>query len=410
LLGVLVGVLAGAYPAWSALKVRPTAALAGRGNSESAGGLRLRRVLTVLQFATAMGLTSLTLAVAWQTRHASNLDPGFDAAPLLLVRSADDMRSANVRAFRDALARLPGVSGVAVSDAPVTINYNSTALQRDGGNPIGINWSLVSPEFFQVYGLKPAAGRLYDPARDKPEDEDRIVINEAGARKLGFASAQDAVGKFVRGPGGSHAMQVIGVAPDIRHRSAREAMQATVYYLGNRTGTFTVRSERNGEAVQRAIEELWPRFFPTDGLQMQRVGAMFSLSYADDLRLAKLLAASSVIATAIAAFGIYVLAAYSVQRKAREIVLRKLYGAGRAAIGRLVAREFIVLIGIGALVGLPVAFVAVQRYLASFTEQAPVGAWTLAAALVVAGLVAIGSTVRHALAAMQLRPAQALRE
>lgn len=410
LLGVLVGVLAGAYPAWSAIKVRPTAALAGRGNSETVGGLRLRRVLTVLQFATAMGLTGLTLAVAWQTRYASSLDPGFDAAPLLIVRAADDMRNAQVRAFRDALARIPGVSGVAVSDAPVTINFNSTALKRDGGSPIEIHWTRVSPEFFGVYGLEPAAGRLYDPSRDKPEDEDKLVVNEAAARKFGFASAQDAVGKFVRQPNGEDAMQVVGVAPNIRHRSAREEMQPTVYFLGTRTGVFTVRSGHDQEAVQRAIEELWPRYFPNDVLEVQRMASLFSLSYADDLRLAKLLAASSVIATAIAAFGIYVLAAYSVQRKGREIVLRKLYGAGHAAIGRLVAREFVVLIGIGALLGLPVAFVAVQRYLSSFTEQAPVGAWTLVLALLVAGLVALGSTARHAVAAMQIRPAQALRE
>ncbi len=409
-LGVGVGLLAGAYPAFSALKVRPTAALAGRGNSETVGGMRLRRVLTVLQFATAIGLTSLTLAVAWQTRHASSLYPGFDAAPLLLVQSSDDMRNANVRAFRDALARLPGVSGVAASDAPVTVNFNSTALKRDGGNAIEINMFFVSPEFFQVYGMKPVAGRMYDPARDRTGDEDKIVINEAGARAFGFTSAQDAVGKFIRRPDGGDPMQVVGVAPDIRHRSARETMQPTVYYLSDRTGVFTIRSERNREAVQHAIEEMWPRFFPNDVLEVQRVGAMFSVSYEDDLRLAKLLAASSLIATAIAAFGIYVLAAYSVQRKAREIVLRKLYGAGSGAIGRLVAREFVALIGIGALLALPLAFVAIQRYLAGFTEQAPIGAWTLAGALLVAGLVAAASTFRHALAAMRIRPANALRE
>jgi putative ABC transport system permease protein len=410
LLGVFVGLLAGAYPAWSAIKVRPTTALAGRGNSETVGGLRLRRVLTVLQFATAMGLTGLTLAVAWQTRYASTLDPGFDAAPLLIVKTADDMRSANVRAFGDALARIPGVNGVADSDSPVTVNFNSTALQREGGSPIEINYSMVSPEFFGVYRLKPVAGRLYDPSRDKPQDEDKIVINQAAARKFGFASAQDAVGKFIRSPITKDRMQVVGVAPDIRHRSAREEMQATVYFPSERTGVFTVRSEGDQQAVQRAIEELWPRYFPNDVLEVQRMGSMFALSYADDLRMAKLLAASSVIATAIAAFGIYVLAAYSVQRKAREIVLRKLYGAGHSAIGRLVAREFVALIGIGALLGLPIAFVAVQHYLANFTERAPVGVWTLVLALVVAGLVATGSTVRHAVSAMQIRPAQALRE
>jgi putative ABC transport system permease protein len=411
LLGVLLGVLAGAYPTWSALKVRPIAALSGRGNVETAGGLWLRRVLTVLQFATAMGLTGMTLAVAWQTRYASSLDPGFDPAPLLQLRTSGDMRNPKVRAFRDALAHLPGVDGVAEADMPVTVNMNGTALQRDGGASVALNWFNVSPEFFNVYGLTPVAGRLFDPARDKAEDADKVVINASAARKLGFPSAQDAVGKTVREPSTDRgAIQVVGVVPDLRHRSAREPMQATIYNLSPRTGTFTVRSGRQQDEVRREIEALWPRYFPNDVQDVERVAAMFAYGYADDLRLAKLLAASSVIATAIAAFGIYVLAAYSVQRRAREIVLRKLYGAGGAAVGGLVLREFALLVGAGALLGLPVAWLALQNYLAAFTERAPIGAWTILGALLVACVVALGSTLRHLLAAVQIRPALALRE
>ena len=410
LLGVVLGVLAGAYPAWAALRVRPSAALSGRGNAETAGGLWLRRVLTVLQFATAMGLTGMTLAVAWQTRYASSLDPGFDPAPLLTLRTSGDMREPSVRAFRDALARLPGVDGVALSDAPVTVNLNSTALQRDGGAPIEINLFYVSPEFFAVYGLQPLAGRLYDPSRDRAEDADKVVINEAGARKFGFASAQDAVGKTIREPDGKQPMQVVGVAPDIRHRSAREPMQPTVYFLSNRTGVFSVRSQARPDAVRLAIEDMWPRHFPNDVADVKPVASGFALGYADDLRLARLLAASSVIAMAIAAFGIYVLAAYSVQRKAREIVLRKLYGAGSAAVGSLVLREFLVLLGAGALVGLPPAWLAIRHYLAGFNEQAPIGAWTILGALAVACIVALGATLRHTVAALRIRPALALRD
>jgi len=411
LLGAALGVLAGAYPTWSALKVRPTAALSGRGNVETAGGLWLRRVLTVMQFATAMGLTGMTLAVAWQTRYASTLDPGFDPAPLLVLNASDDMRNANVRAFRDALARLPGVSGVAESDSRVTVNNNRSSYQREGGAPVNINRLGVSPEFFNVYGLKAVAGRVYDPARDKAEDKDKVVLNEAGARLLGFAGAQDAVGKTIHAPGaGDVDMQVVGVVPDIRHRTARETMQPTVYRVSTRTPAFTVRGEGDLETVQRAIEELWPRFFPNDVLVVRRMDSVFAANYADDLRLAKLLAASSVIATAIAAFGIYVLAAYSVQRRAREIVLRKLYGAGTAAVGGLVMREFLVLIGTGALIGLPPAWLAMQNYLAGFNERAPIGVWTIVGALLVAGMVALGSTLRHTVAAVRIRPALALRE
>lgn len=411
LLGTALGVAAGAYPTWSALRVRATSALSGRGNAETAGGLWLRRVLTVLQFATAMGLTGLTLAVAWQTSYASRLDPGFDATPLLMVKTESDMRSASVSAFRDALRRLPGVKAVAVADAAVTVNRNSTALKRDGKTAIEISLFEVSTEFFEVYGLTPVAGRAYSPEKDTVKDEDKVVINEAGARKFGFSSAQEAVGKYVGNPDGAGTpMQVIGVVPDIRHRSAREEMQATIYFLSERTGVFTLRTHGDMAGIQNAIEEMWPRFFPNDVLDMKRVDGTFAENYADDLRLAKLLAASSVIAIAIATFGMYVLSAYSVQRRTREIVLRKLYGASGAAIGGLVAREFAVLLGAGALIGLPIAWIATQRYLSAFTERAPVGLWTVGGALAIAVAVALISSLRHTLSAVRIAPALALRD
>jgi putative ABC transport system permease protein len=187
-------------------------------------------------------------------------------------------------------------------------------------------------------------------------------------------------------------------------------MLPAIYFLAEQTGVFSVRTTGDMEGVQIAVEQLWTRFFPNDVLAMKRMDGMFGESYADDLRLAKLLAASSIIAIAIAAFGIYVLSAYSVQRRTREIVLRKLYGASAGAIGRLVAKEFAALIGAGALIGLPVAWLATEKYLSAFTERAPIGVWTVGAALAVAGAVALGSTLRHTLAAVRVAPALALRD
>jgi putative ABC transport system permease protein len=415
LLALLLGLAAGAWPAWSALRVRPGAALAGRGGSETVRGLWARRVLTTLQFGVAMGLTGTTLAVAWQTHYASLLSPGFDAAPLLTFETPHAMSEPATRAFRDALVRLPGVAAVGESSMPITFTNNIISLQREGGDIADFNLYGVSPEFFQAFGLQPLAGRLYDPARDRMSDRDRVVINASAARKLGFASAQDAVGREVidkMGVGGkTRALQVVGVAPDMRHRSARSSQQPSVFYLADWVHVFVVRCSQDPVALQRRIEDLWPRHFPDATLDIRRMPAfLVDVFYADDLRLAKLLGVASVIATAIAAFGIYVLAAYSVQRREKEIVLRKLYGAGRAAIGVLVAREFALLVGAGALLGLPLAWVAIARYLGAFSERAPVGAWTLLAALLVAGMVALASTLRHALAALRIRPALALRE
>jgi putative ABC transport system permease protein len=410
-LGVLLGLATGAYPTWSALRVRAGAALAGRGQEESVRGLWIRRLLTTLQFAVAMGLTGITLAVAWQTHYATTLAPGFDPAPLLIFPASNDMRDPRTRAFRDAVARLPGVAGVSVSHAPISTGNNIVTLRRAGGSGTDLNLYAVSPDFFGVYGIRPAAGRLFDPALDKITDQDRIVINAAAARALGFAGVRDAVGKMLDPSGGGSPMQIVGVAPDIRQRSAREGQQPSVFYLGERVGLFTVRAAGDLETVKRAVEDLWPRYFPNETLGVTRLPvAIADIFYGEDLRLSKLLAASSLIATAIAAFGIYVLAAYSVRRREREIVLRKLYGAGKGAIGGMVAREFALLVGAGALLGLPLAWLAIQRYLGAFAERAPVGAWTLVGALLVAGIVALLSTLRHALAAVRIRPALALRE
>ncbi len=410
-LGVLLGLAAGAYPTWSALRVRATAALAGRGAGETARGLWIRRALTALQFGVAIGLTATTLAVAWQTRYASTLDPGFDTAPLLMFPAANDMRDQRTRALRDAIARLPGVAGVAVSHLPFSVGHNIVVLRRAGGTATDVNLYAVSPEFFDVYGVKPVAGRLYSPALDKSSDNDRVVLNAAAARPHGVSSPRAPGGQRGTDPRDGPPQPVGGGAPDLRQRSARDGQQPSMFFLSDRVGGFTVRCGGDVDAVRRAIEALWPRYFPNEPVDIVRMPTLISdIFYADDLRLAKLLAASSAIATAIAAFGIYVLAAYSVRRREKEIVLRKLYGAGSAAIARLVAREFAALVGAGALLGLPFAWVAIQRWLGGFTERAPIGAWTLAAALLVAGVVALMSTVRHALAAVRIRPASALRE
>lgn len=411
LLGGLLGVGAGFYPAWSALKVLPAAALSGRGNSETASGLWLRRILTIVQFATAMGLAAMTLAVTWQVRFASNLNPGFNSSQLLTITAPNDMRNANVSAFHDAIKRLPRVAGVALSNETVTRNSNSTGFQREGGNAVSMHWMAVNASFFEVYGIKPETGRLYAWATDSGDDNARIVMNAAAAKGLGYASGEAAIGKFLRAGTNPTQFQIIGIVPEMRHHSAKNSTQPTIYFLEKAlVNTFTVRGNGEPGALQKEVEKLWPQFFPNALLQMNTVQADLASRYQDDARIAQLLAASSVIAIIIAAFGIYVLAAYSVQRAAKEIVLRKLYGAGNLAIARLVTREFAMLVGCAALIGLPFAYIGIERYLAGFVERVSVGWPAITVALGITIAVALCSTLRHTFTAMRITPLLALRD
>ncbi|MES2346490.1 MAG: FtsX-like permease family protein, partial [Pseudomonadota bacterium] len=407
--GLLIGVLAGAYPAWLAQHALPGPALAGRGNSETAAGLWVRRVLTVLQFSSAMALSATALAVSWQTYFASHASPGFDPANLLVLDlPGDEVGRPAAAAFIEQLKRMPRVEGVsAISEAVGRdgMKLINTIATKDG-NEIPLEAKFVSPNWFDVNRLHAEYGRLFNPAHDPNDDKDLdgVVVNAAAALALGYATPQAAVGQVL--PGGA---QIVGIAPDIRFHGLRNPSKA-ILYRSRPASVLTIRTSDSLDTAFSEIEPLWRRQFPNAILEMTTQEAVLAERYATDARLMRILITTSVIAIALAAFGIYVLSAYSVQRSRREIVMRKLHGAGRIDIALMMGREFSTLVGAGALVGLPLAAVAIQRYLASYTDRAPVGGWTLAAALLLAALVALLATTRHTLTALRMSPALALRE
>ena len=416
-LGVLLGVVTAIWPAWIAVHVRPGEALAGRAGTESHRGMQLRRAMTVVQVSTAMGFASVTLAVAWQTEFAMRAHPGFDAAPMLVIDLPfDAMNSQDVaRNMLTALSAHPAIAGYAVSEDAIGRKNGiyHRELKRPEGGASSTEMKWVGPGFFEHYRIKPEAGRLFNSRVDKEDDPVPLVINAIAARELGFATPAAAVGQTLVYPGGAEGKpihkRVVGIAPEIRFYSLREKPRAMGYELSTASTILSVRAAGTVPEAERAIRAIWPKYFPDAILEMHHASDVLAMNYADDARMAKLLAIATAIALAIAAFGTYVLAAHTVQRRAKEIVMRKLHGARRRDIGALVVREIGALTLVSALVGLPLAAIAIERYLASFVEHAPIGYWTLAFALASTLVVAMLAVARQAWIAMRMLPAEALR-
>src|ERR1700730_4147474 len=273
----------------------------------------------------------------------------------------------------------------------------------------------VSANFFEEYGIKPVVGRLFDSTTDKEDDPVPIVINAIAARQLGFASPEQAVGQillFRSMASGSPVLitkRIVGIAPEIRFYSLREIPGAIAYELWSNSATLTVRTRGSTANAERAVQTVWPQYFPNSVLEMKPAKEIYAANYADDARLARLLALSTAIALIIAAFGMYVLAADAVQRRTKEIALRKLFGTRRRDIGKLVAKEIGTVILLSAVVALPLAALAISRYLSVYSEWTPFAFWTLAIAPLITLAVAICAGARHAWIAMTLKPAIALR-
>lgn len=421
-LGAVLGAAAGIYPGWLARGVDPGRALAHR-SGETAGGAWLRRTLAAVQFGAAMALGGVALAILWQTRFAAATPAGFDAAPLLVVEMPEGIDKPAGAALRDALARLPGVAGVADSRAipgrdDGTGTLGSTSVKRVDGSSAALTVHAVGADFLTVYGLRPLAGRLFDPRLDRaigqPDGEEQrerpVVINHAAVRALGWPAPASAVGQRID----DSPYRIVGVAPDIRWESLRAPVRPAMYDLAHDSWLLTVRLADPGPpavaAAAAAIAATAARYFEHGPLVVRRLASFPAEAYAADLRLARMLGWATALVLALAAFGVYAMAAVSVQRRAREIVLRKLHGASRTAIAVLIGREFLLLTGAAALLGMPLAVLGVERYLAPFVARTPLGAWAPVAALALSVLVVALAAARHTLAALRMAPVAALRD
>jgi predicted lysophospholipase L1 biosynthesis ABC-type transport system permease subunit len=167
---------------------------------------------------------------------------------------------------------------------------------------------------------------------------------------------------------------------------------------------------QNMAALRSAVTEIWPRYIPDDVVEMNGVQEQLDQRYRLDRNVGRLIAATSLIALLLAAFGVYALAAYTVRRAALEIVIRKLHGAGHRHIAALLLKEFAPLLVLAALVSLPLIWWMSQQYLAGFVERAAMGAWPLLVALVGTVTMSLLAGLRHGLAAMAMRPVLALRD
>jgi hypothetical protein len=341
--------------------------------------------------------------VWWQASYASHADPGFDPRPQLVMELPGAPGSAAAHAFREELARLPGVAGVAAMEDAVGRDGNKAVMlvRRPGAESVPLELKDVGANFFEVFGLRPLAGKLFTR-----RGEEGVVLNARAALALGFATPEAAVGQLID----DNRSRIIGIAPDLRYNSLREKPEAILYRLNEEQGVLTVRTRGDTGAARAAIEALWARHFPNDVPDIETASSVFARNYSEDMRQAKLLALASVVATALACFGIYVLSSYTIRRRAREFVLRKLHGARPRHIGLLVAREWLALLAAGAMLALGPAWLWTERYLAPFVERAPMGWWPLLIACAGVGAVALAGCGRQAVAAMRVSPAQALRD
>lgn len=423
---VLTAVLCGVIAALSALpltliglRVRPAESLAGRSHSEGAASRWLRRCMTTLQFGAAAVFASLALTVLWQAEHAGDMPRGFEIADRITADLPWDVQPPATMALLAEIRRWPEVVQVAAAEDVPGRDFATwyADMSRSGAAPVGLRTGVdFTPGYLEAYGMRIVAGRL-SPDHVAEAAQNALVLDRSAVRALGFASPEAAVGQTLGVPpnfrGGKPAT-VVAVIDDIRLEGPRSPPRphALSPVAERGAGAIGVHS-RDPQATRRKLTALLRERFPDAGLEALPMRDMLLQNVADDTRLGRLIGFAGLLALALAAVGIYALAAYTLRRREREIVLRKLHGAGPGAVAALLAREFAGVLAAACVVALPLSAWLSQRYLADFVERAPVGPgslWVLLAAVGLLAVVTLLAVARHLQAALALRPLKALHD
>jgi putative ABC transport system permease protein len=407
-LSLAVGLLAGLYPALILSAFRPATVLkrAPRGGP---GSSTFRSALVVGQFAVAVVLLVGTAVVLDQMHFLRTKDLGFDREQVVTFTLRDAALQERYDTFKTELLRHPGIVAVAGSNGRPGSGLNTYSVRLPGSDTEQLFPMIgVEPDFEAVYGLDLVAGRALRD--DLASDSTAVVINETLAHQIA-ESATEAIGQEVRLYSEPVAHHVVGVVRDFHTASLHEAVGPLLLF--RRTASnWEVSVRLRAGAVPAAlahIETQWEEIAPDRPFDYTFLDEALAALYGAEQQLMKLLGLFAGLAVLIACLGLFGLAAFAVERRTKEIGIRKALGATAAGIAVLLSRDLLKLVALACLLAAPLAYVVATRWLGTFAYRVELGPAVFVVACGLTLLIGLLTVSAHAFRAATADPVRALR-
>ena len=412
-LAVVVGLVAGAYPAVVLSAFRPTDVLKGR-FAVGRRGAAVRRGLVAAQFAISIGLVAATAVVVRQVdfmqRQPLGIELGGSGTQLVVLPFADSVAPEHLADVKRQLLAVPGVVGAASSITSPTGGHPEAGgdIEAPGGGrrPANVEFYLADADFLPVYGMRLVAGEAPQMLADSTV---RYVLNETAVRQAGYASPEAALGASAQFWGFEG--EVAGVVRDFHTSGLQTAVPALALAVTNQyQQVFTVRIRSASVAETLAgLEGVWTAAAPEKPFDITFLDAAFGAQYDAERRFGTLFALLAALAVVIATLGLFGLAAHAAQQRTKEIGVRRVLGATVAQVVVLLTRGTVGLVAFGAAVAIPVVVVGMRRWLAAFAYQTGVGWVPFVVAVAVVASVALATVAGQSVRAAVADPVRSLR-
>ncbi len=407
-IGVVTGLLAGSYPSFYLSSFAPVAVLKGlRINTDSGAGF-IRKGLVVFQFSISIILIVGTVIVYQQIRHVQSRQLGYDKANLIMLNLADNTPS-RMDAIRNELKASGVVEESGMSNSNVLGIYsNGGGFKWDGKEPgkdMLITQEYVDHNYLNALGLPLVGGRNFRPT---VADSANVIINETFARLI---KTNNAVGSIISQDAGAR-YTVIGVVKDFIFNDFYKAPEPLIFYHSPdyaKNLTIRLKPSDDLQASLAKVGTVMKRMNPGYPFEYKFVDEEFARNFKSETLIGKLAGVFAALAILISCLGLFGLAAYTAERRTREIGIRKVLGASMRSVIQLLSKDFLQLVSISCVVAFPLAWWAMHTWLGDYAYRTAIHWWVFGVAGVAALLIALGTVSFQAIRAAVANPVKSLR-
>jgi putative ABC transport system permease protein len=399
----LAGIISGIYPALILSSFHTINILKGQFSKGSSGAV-MRKGLVVLQYSITIILITGILIVRKQLHYVESKNLGFDQENLLVLASNGSPEVIpGYEGFANELKSLPGIAAIARSNTSIGggLDKSSGLAESAEGNRIGISvyTARIDHDYLNTYQMSLLAGRNFMPG-NAADSSRGYIINEAAARFCGYRDPKDAVGKFFS-VDGRHG-EVVGVVQDFHYADLHENIEpAALSLLNGYFSRITVRMTGEGDKTSILIANAWKKHYPETVVDFTFLDDRLQQSYKAEDRFSRIFFIFSIISITIASLGLFALVSYQVERRSKEIGIRKVLGGSAIGISTMLSVEFFLLVVMSYLIAIPVGWYFMDKWLQNFAYHISIGAGIFLTAAIISISIAMGTvglkTIRSAL-------------
>lgn len=408
---VIVGFLAGSYPALFLSSFNPYEVLKGSVKNSMKNG-RLRRVLVVFQFAVSILLIVGTMVMYRQISFMLNKDVGFNKEQLIVIDRAHALGT-KMKSFKEAVKGIPGVVNITSSTAVPNRVNNTNGYRIEGRKDESFlmvtNW--VDYNFLDTYGMSLVSGRFL--SESYTSDKEACLVNESTIKNFGITDIQKTRFMEPQDSGKMNYLPILGVVKNFNFVSLRNPIEPYIFKFQNDGmlwGYITVRlTAQNYSKTISEIESKWKEFVQNNPLQYYFLDEDFEKMYIQEKQNAQMAVIFSILAIFIAALGLFGLTSYTVEQRTKEIGVRKAMGSSITGIYVVVSREIIILVSISALIAWPLIYYIAEKWLEKFYYRINLGVFSFIAGLTIALGIALVTISYRILKAANINPSQSLK-